>query len=74
VPSYLVESYLSNSAAAHKDECRRDGNGREAAVALIVAGRSGYDSSDPNCTAQHISAGHGFVEPANHIHLAASMK
>jgi quercetin dioxygenase-like cupin family protein len=43
-----------------------------AAVAVIVAAGTLtlYDSGDPNCAPQRISAGHGFVEPANHVHLA----
>jgi hypothetical protein len=29
-----------------------------------------YDSADPSCTPQRFSAGHGFVEKRNHVHLA----
>ena len=43
-----------------------------AAVAAVV--KSGtltlYDSADPSCTAQRYSAGQGFVEQRNHVHLA----
>ena len=28
-----------------------------------------YPAEDPNCTPTIITAGHGFVEPGNHIHL-----
>ena len=43
-----------------------------AAVAAVV--KSGtltlYDSADPSCTAHRYSAGQGFVEHRNHVHLA----
>ena len=43
-----------------------------AAVAAVV--KSGtltlYDSADPSCTPQRYSAGQGFVEQRNHVHLA----
>ena len=29
-----------------------------------------YDSADPSCTPQRYSAGQGFVEHRNHVHLA----
>jgi quercetin dioxygenase-like cupin family protein len=29
-----------------------------------------YDSSDPTCSPHRYHAGQGFIEPANHIHLA----
>jgi quercetin dioxygenase-like cupin family protein len=43
-----------------------------AAVAVIVAAGTLtlYDSADPNCSPQQISAGHGFVESPNHVHRA----
>jgi quercetin dioxygenase-like cupin family protein len=40
------------------------------AVAVLAGTLSLYDSSDPTCAAQPITAGHGFVEPPNHVHLA----
>jgi quercetin dioxygenase-like cupin family protein len=42
------------------------------AVAVIVAGGTLtlYDSSDPKCSPQRVAAGHGFVEPPNHVHRA----
>jgi quercetin dioxygenase-like cupin family protein len=43
-----------------------------AAVAAVV--KSGtltlYDSADPSCSPQRYSAGQGFVEQRNHVHLA----
>jgi quercetin dioxygenase-like cupin family protein len=43
-----------------------------AAVAVVV--KAGtltlYDSADRSCTPQRYSAGHGFVEHRNHVHLA----
>jgi len=42
-----------------------------AVAAAVVAGTlTLYDSSDPSCSPQRVTAGHGFVEPANHVHLA----
>jgi quercetin dioxygenase-like cupin family protein len=29
-----------------------------------------YDSSDPSCSPSRLTAGHGFFEPAHHVHLA----
>jgi quercetin dioxygenase-like cupin family protein len=44
---------------------------RSAVVVAVVAGTlTLYDSSDPNCSPQHVKAGQGFVEQANHVHLA----
>ena len=44
---------------------------RSAVAAAVVAGTlTLYDSSDPSCSPQQVRAGHGFVEPANHVHLA----
>ena len=40
------------------------------AVAIISGTLSLYDSSDPNCAAQPVKAGQGFVESVNHVHLA----
>lgn len=42
------------------------------AVAVIVAAGTLtlYDSGDPKCSPQRVSAGHGFVELASHVHLA----
>ena len=41
---------------------------------IVVAVRAGtltlYDSSGPKCTPTRYHAGQGFIEPANHIHLA----
>ena len=40
-------------------------------MAIVTSGTlSLYDSADPSCTAQRISAGHGFTEQAGHVHLA----
>lgn len=42
--------------------------------AVVVVVKSGtltlYDSADQTCTPQRYSAGGGFVEDANHVHLA----
>jgi quercetin dioxygenase-like cupin family protein len=42
--------------------------------AVVVVVKSGtltlYDSADPTCTPQRYSAGQGFVERKNHVHLA----
>jgi len=44
---------------------------RASVVAIVTSGTlSLYDSADPSCTAQRISAGHGFTEEAGHVHLA----
>ena len=44
---------------------------RASVVAIVTSGTlSLYDSADPSCTAQRISAGHGFTEQAGHVHLA----
>ncbi len=43
-------------------------------AAVVVAVKSGtltlYDSADRTCTPQRYPAGQGFVEHANHVHLA----
>jgi quercetin dioxygenase-like cupin family protein len=41
-------------------------------VAVLVTGGTLtlYDSADQSCTPQRISAGQGFVEQPNHVHLA----
>jgi len=40
-------------------------------VAVVTCGAlSLYDSADRTCTPRRISAGQGFVENKNHIHLA----
>jgi quercetin dioxygenase-like cupin family protein len=40
-------------------------------VAIVRSGTlSLYDSADPTCTAQRISAGHAFTEQRHHVHLA----
>src|SRR5262249_49724116 len=44
---------------------------REAVAVAISSGTlTLYDGKDPGCTASRYSAGQGFVEPANHIHIA----
>ena len=44
---------------------------RASVVAIVTSGTlSLYDSADPSCTPQRISAGHGFTEQAGHVHLA----
>jgi quercetin dioxygenase-like cupin family protein len=44
---------------------------RSAVVAIVRSGTlTLYDGSDPSCTPHRYSAGHGFTEPANHVHLA----
>jgi quercetin dioxygenase-like cupin family protein len=40
------------------------------AVAILAGTLTLYDSSSANCAAEPMTAGHGFVEPANHVHLA----
>jgi quercetin dioxygenase-like cupin family protein len=40
------------------------------AVAVVSGTLTLYDSSDPNCAAQRVGAGQGFIEPVNHVHLA----
>lgn len=39
-------------------------------VAVIAGTLTLYDSSGPKCTPTRYHAGQGFIEPANHIHLA----
>lgn len=43
-----------------------------APVAVAVTGGTLtlYDAKDPSCTASRYSAGQGFVEPADHVHIA----
>jgi quercetin dioxygenase-like cupin family protein len=44
---------------------------RAAVVALVKSGTlTLYDSADRTCTPQRYSAGHGFIEHRNHVHLA----
>ena len=44
---------------------------RTPVVVAVTAGTlTLYDISGPNCTPHHYKAGQGFIEPANHIHLA----
>jgi quercetin dioxygenase-like cupin family protein len=38
-------------------------------VSVTQGAVSNYAAEDPNCTPTIITAGHGFVEPGNHIHL-----
>ena len=40
------------------------------AVAVLSGTLTLYDSSDKACSPQPVPAGHGFVEQANHVHLA----
>jgi quercetin dioxygenase-like cupin family protein len=40
------------------------------AVAVVAGTLTLYDSSDPNCKARPMKAGQGFIEQANHVHLA----
>jgi hypothetical protein len=40
------------------------------AVAVVAGTLTLYDSADPSCSPQRITAGTGFVEQANHVHLA----
>lgn len=40
------------------------------AVAVVAGTLTLYDSSDPSCRARHVTAGQGFMEAANHVHLA----
>ena len=40
------------------------------AVAVTAGTLTLYDRADPSCTPQRFSAGHGFVEKRNHVHLA----
>ena len=39
-------------------------------VAVTAGTLTLYDISGPNCTPHRYKAGEGFIEPANHIHLA----
>ena len=44
---------------------------RAAVVAVVKSGTlTLYDSADPTCTPQRYSAGQGFIEQPNHVHLA----
>lgn len=44
---------------------------RSVVVAIVRSGTlTLYDGSDPSCTAHRYSAGHGFTEAVNHVHLA----
>jgi quercetin dioxygenase-like cupin family protein len=43
---------------------------RPVAVAVTAGTLTLYDGSDPTCTPRRFSAGEGFVEPANHVHVA----
>jgi quercetin dioxygenase-like cupin family protein len=44
---------------------------RAGVVAIVTSGTlSLYDSADPTCTAHRYSAGQGFTERADHVHLA----
>ena len=38
-------------------------------VSVTEGAVSNYAAEDPNCTPTIITAGHGFVEPGNHVHL-----
>jgi quercetin dioxygenase-like cupin family protein len=40
------------------------------AVAVVSGTLTLYDSADPTCAPTRITAGKGFVEQANHVHLA----
>jgi quercetin dioxygenase-like cupin family protein len=40
------------------------------AVAVVAGTLTLYDSSDPKCAPQPKKAGQGFIEAANHVHLA----
>lgn len=42
---------------------------RPVAVAVTAGTLTLYDSSDKSCTARRYSAGQGFIEPANHVHI-----
>lgn len=43
---------------------------RPVAVAVTAGTLTLYDGNDPACTARRFSAGQGFVEPANDVHVA----
>jgi quercetin dioxygenase-like cupin family protein len=44
---------------------------RSPVVAAVTAGTlTLYDSADPKCTPQRVTAGNAFTEAANHVHLA----
>lgn len=43
---------------------------RPVAVAVTEGTLTLYDSADPTCSAHRYSAGQGFIEPANHVHVA----
>jgi quercetin dioxygenase-like cupin family protein len=38
-------------------------------VSVTQGAVSNYDGDDPSCTPTIITAGHGFVEPGDHVHL-----
>ena len=40
------------------------------AVAISSGTLTLYDGKDASCTASRYSAGQGFIEPANHVHIA----
>ena len=42
---------------------------RPVAVAVTAGTLTLYDSRDPNCRPSRYSAGQGFIEPANHVHI-----
>lgn len=43
---------------------------RPVAVAITAGTLTLYDAADPSCTASRYSAGQGFVEPADRVHVA----
>jgi quercetin dioxygenase-like cupin family protein len=43
---------------------------RPVVVAVTAGTLTVYDSSDPGCKAVRYSAGGGFIEPSNHVHVA----
>ena len=43
---------------------------RPVVVAVTAGTLTLYDGSDPSCSPRPYSAGQGFVEPANHVHVA----
>jgi quercetin dioxygenase-like cupin family protein len=43
---------------------------RPVAVAITAGTLTLYDATDPSCKASRFSAGQGFVEPADHVHVA----
>jgi quercetin dioxygenase-like cupin family protein len=38
-------------------------------VSVVEGAVTLYDADDPTCTPTLVTAGHGFVEPGNHVHL-----